>query len=130
MDLRKTKVLPLDNPIEARRLFRELVHDEPFILFVVPGQGPNAEALVSKAGKFAGLENEPRWVVWARRLDDIASEILLLKEATPGMKDQVLGNGAAAFTTSFGDEIRDVIRNDEVADNVRVVQAYLRAEED
>src|SRR6476660_7140317 len=128
MDLRKTKLLPLDNPGEAKRLLHELIHDEPFILFVVLGAGPNAEALASKAGKFAGLENEPRWVVWARRPSDVTSEIEPLKEASAGFRDRILGGGAAAFTMSFGDEIRDVIDAGELADNVRVVSAYLSAE--
>jgi len=128
MEFRKTKVLPLDTPADARRIFHEMVNDEPFVLFVVVGAGPAAEALVSKAGKFAGLDTEPRWVIWARSVEDIASEIRGLAEASPGFIDQILGGKAAAFTTSIGDDIRDVILTTEDADNVRVVQAFLRAE--
>lgn len=127
MDFYKTTVLPLDNPAEAQRLLNELIHGEPEVLFVVLGTGTAAESLVSKAGKFAGTLDDQRWVVWARKLDDVRPVFDVLKETALGKKDAVL-RGAAAFTLSISDEIRDVLAANEVLDNVRVQQAYVRAE--
>ena len=128
MEFRKTTVLPLDKPQEAERLFRHYVYDQPHVLFVVVGSGPKCEALVSKAGMFAGIESEPRKVIWMRDLDSLRQSLEGLKEKTPGMKSTVLSGGALAFVLSLGDEIRDVITSQETVDNVRVNLAFLRAE--
>jgi hypothetical protein len=129
MEFRKTIVLPVNNAEEARRLFRQMVDDEPFVLMVVLGDAPAVEGVVSKAGKFAGADDEPRRVIWARRLEDVAPEIERLKEAQGGFRNVILSGGARAFSTSIGDEIRDVITVDEIVDNVRVVEAYACAEQ-
>jgi hypothetical protein len=128
MEFRKTTVLPLDDAQEARHLFRQWVHDRPHVLFVVLGLGSQQEALVSRAGMFAGSEPQPRWVIWARDLPAIQEDIAQLKESTVGLKQAVLGGQARAFTLSLGDAIHDVIKADEKADNVRVNLAYMRAE--
>jgi hypothetical protein len=128
MEFRKTTVLPLDDAQEARHLFRQWVHDRPHVLFVVLGSGPDREALVSKAGMFAGTEHQPRWVIWARDLSVIQADIAQLKEGTTGLKQTVLSGDARAFVLSLGDAIHDVISSSETADNFRVNLAYMRAE--
>ena len=128
MEFRKTTVLPIDDAQAARHLFRQWVHDRPHVLFVVLGTGPDREALVSKAGMFAGAELQPRWVIWARDLNAIRDEVSQLRESTPGLKQTVLGGQARAFVLSLGDAIHDVIAEGDTADNVRVNMAYLRAE--
>ncbi|MET0404357.1 MAG: hypothetical protein ABW123_18240 [Cystobacter sp.] len=128
MEFRKTTVLPLDDAQEARHLFRQWVHDRPHVLFVVLGSGPHQEALVSKAGMFAGSDQQPRWVIWARDLPAIQEDIAQLKESTAGLKQAVLSGQARAFVLSLGDAIHDVVTVSETADNVRVNLAYMRAE--
>jgi hypothetical protein len=127
----KTTVLPTDNPETARVAFRSLVYDQPFVLLVVLGDGAESEALVSKAGKFAGAASDLRWVVWARVLDHIKTEIGSFTE-TPdsGFKAAVLGGNAQAFSLSVQDTIRYVVPNGSPADNVAVLQAYLEAEQE
>jgi hypothetical protein len=126
MDFNKTKVLPLD-PAKAQEVFRQAIYDEPFVLFVVLGSDAAAETVVSKAGKLAGSPTDPRWVVWVRRPTDVAEQLGALK-GSPEWKASILNGTAQAFTTSFDDEIRDVIGKGEVIDNTRVFQAFARAE--
>jgi hypothetical protein len=126
MDFNKTKVLPLD-PMKAQELFRQAIYDDPFVLFVVLGSGAAAESLVSKAGKLAGSPTDPRWVVWVREPAHVAQQLAELA-GTPEWKASILNGTAQAFTTSFDDEIRDVIATSEPIDNVRVFQAFARAE--
>lgn len=128
MEFRKATILPLDEPREAERLFRDYIYNRPHVLFVVVGSGPASEQLVSKAGQFAGAEQQPRWVIWARDLKPLQDTIGQLKEKTPGMKDTVLAGSVQAFVVSLGDEIRDLITSNESADNFRVNLAYMRAE--
>lgn len=128
MEFRKTTVLPIDDTQAARHLFRQWVHDRPHVLFVVLGSGPDREALVSKAGMFAGAELQPRWVIWARDLNTLREDIAQLKEGTAGLKQEVLAGHARAFVLSLGDVIRDVITEADAADNVRVNLGYMRAE--
>lgn len=124
MEFRKTTVLPLDNAQEAQRLLRQLINDEPYVLFVVLGEGPEREQLVSKAGKFAGLEGDLKWVVWARSLEQVRPVLETLKGDSQ-IKNKVLTASPQAFVLSFADEFRDVIEQNEAANNVRVVKAYL-----
>jgi hypothetical protein len=128
MEFRKTTVLPLGAPAEARREFRALV-DKPLVLFVVVGQGTDKEDLVSRAGQLAGLEGEPRWVVWARALEDLKPEIAKLSESKPGFLDSIVGGAAQAFVTSVDDQVRDVIPTGEQVSNARIFWAYSAAEE-
>jgi len=126
MEFRKTTVLPLGNPAEAQRLLRRWIFDEPHIVFVALGEGAVAEALVARAGRLAGPDEEKRWVVWARSEKDIDDVIVQLN--VDDAKKGAIRNGALAFSVSFGNEIADVVdRNDEL-DNVRVEIAYARAE--
>ena len=127
MAFSKTRELPVDAPNEGRKIFKEML-DEPFVLFVVLGDNQAAQDLVSKAADAAGLDSEPRWVVWARRPQDLAGDIGRLKESTAGFQAQIAAGEAAAFTTSFADEIRDVVLLSEDANEVRVELAYVNAE--
>ncbi|RKH54631.1 hypothetical protein [Corallococcus aberystwythensis] len=127
MEFRKTTVLPLEDAKEAQRLLRTLINDEPYVLFVVLGEGPHREQLVSKAGKFAGLESDLKWVVWARSLEQVRPELEKLK-GDAQLKNRVLTANPQAFVLSFADELRDVIEQDEPIDNVRVVRAYLNGQ--
>ncbi|WP_338870132.1 hypothetical protein [Myxococcus stipitatus] len=127
MEFRKTTVLPLDDAQEARKLLRKLIDDEPYVLFVVLGEGPSREQLVSKAGKFAGLDSDLKWVVWARSLEHVRPELEKLKGDIQ-FKNKVLTSGTQAFVLSFADELRDVIEQNETANNVRVVRAYLNGQ--
>lgn len=127
MAFSKTRELPVDAPNEGRKIFKEML-DEPFVLFVVLGDNQAAQDLVSKAADAAGLDSEPRWVVWARRPQDLAVDIGRLKESTAGFQVRIAAGEAAAFTTSFADEIRDVVLLTEDADEVRVELAYVNAE--
>lgn len=127
MEFTKTKVVPSNDPTAASKLFQQMIA-EPFILFVVLGDGPSAEDLVSKASNLAGLANEPRWVIWARQPSELSADIKQLKEATPGLKNQIASGKVAAFTTSLNDAICDVVLTNETADNVRIELAYVNAE--
>jgi hypothetical protein len=127
MEFPKTKELPSNDPNTASKLFQQMLA-EPFILLVVLGDDRSAEDLVSKAASLTGLANEPRWVIWARRPSALSADIEQLKEATPGLKNQIASGSVAAFTTSLKDEVCDVILTSETADNVRIELAYLNAE--
>ena len=127
-DFPKTTVLPTDAPDEALRIFKAML-GQPIVLFVVWGDGPAAEAIVSTASGLAGAEGDPRGVVWARRPGDLTQAVAQLSEAQPGFRAQIVRGTAAAFTMSSGGKIQDVIPSGEEADEVRVERAYERAEE-
>ena len=127
MEFRKTTVLPLNDVQESQRLLKKLINDEPFVLFVVLGDGPEREQLVSKAGKFAGTDADLKWVVWARTFNDVRPVLESLK-GDGKLKNQLLTEAPQAFVLSFSDELKDVIGRNENVDNVRVVQAYARGQ--
>ena len=127
MELRKTTLLPLDDGEESRRLLKQLIFEEPRVLFVVLGQGEERARLASRAGKLAGREDEWRWVVWVRSPQDVQPVLEQLR-GEAGLREKLLTKQPQAFTLSLSDELRDVILAEERADNVRVLQAFVRAE--
>src|SRR5689334_4786625 len=108
MPLTKTQVLPTDLPDQARQTFKKMLAKRA-VLFVVLGDAPSAQELASKADDAAGLPDEPRWVVWAKRPADVIGVIRKLKESPPGFKDQIVAGKAVAFTTAFDHRILDAI---------------------
>jgi len=122
--LKKTTILP-DDPKVAERMFSELVHDQPYYLFVVLGSDEDAETVAQRADSLAGLQEEPRWVVWARKPRSIAKVVDNLVGG-----DKVELNSAHAFTLSLSDEVRDVMKGDEPVPNLtRILLAFTNAEQ-
>lgn len=126
MVMKKTTILPSDEKKIARRMFTELVHESPHILMVVLHKGTDSETFARRAANLTGNEDEPRWVVWARKPEQVEDLILALDGA-----DQ-LGNDLArirGFSTSLSDVVRDVISVSEpVPSLTRVMLAFVRAE--
>jgi len=121
--LKKTTILPDDAKV-AERLFNDLVHNQPYYLFVALGADANAETVAQRADSLAGLPEEPRWVVWARNPQSIAKVVKKLVNA-----DKVDLDSARAFTLSLSDEVRDVIEGDEPVPNLtRILLAFANAE--
>ena len=121
--LKKTTILPDDAKV-AERLFNELVHEQPYYLFVALGASADAETVAQRADSLAGLPQEPRWVVWARKPKSIAKVVAELVGA-----DKVDLESARAFTLSLSDEVRDVIEGDEPVPNLtRILLAFANAE--
>ena len=126
MDFRKTTILPSDEKDLARRMFNELVNEQPHVLMVVLGKGPDTETFVQRAAKLSGAEGEPRWVVWARKPDQISDLIQALQGSDKLGQDLSLVRG---FSSSLTDSVRDVIPTSEPVPNLtRILLAYIRAE--
>jgi hypothetical protein len=126
MFLRKTTILPADDAELAVRLFREVVHNYPYHVFVVlPGR--DAETVVQRADNLTGQQADPRWVIWARAPKLIEAELDTLKNS-----DRLKGRLATAhgFSLSLSDEVRDVIGGDEDVPNLtRILLAFANAEQ-
>jgi hypothetical protein len=121
--LKKTTILPDDAKL-AERLFSDLVHNQPYYLFVALGGDRDAELVAERADRLAGLPEEPRWVVWARKPESIAKVVAKLVNA-----DRVDLGSAQAFSLSLSDEVRDVITADEPVPNLtRILLAFATAE--
>jgi hypothetical protein len=121
--LKKTTILPEDASV-AERLFRDLVHNQPYYLFVVLGATRDAETIVERADSLAGLDHEPRWVVWARKPQTIAKVVRKLANGA-----QVNLQSDQAFMLSLADEVRDVIPGSDPLPNMtRILLAFSNAE--
>lgn len=122
--MEKMKKLAAD-PAAAQREFRNLVADAS-MLFVVLGEGNEAEDLVGLASQYAGSPMDPRIVVWAPKPEHIRS---VVQKTLPGPQPNLGGAGHdRGFTVSLTNRIKDVIAADEPPpDDVRVVQAWTNA---
>jgi hypothetical protein len=126
MEFRKTTILPTDDAELAGRMLADLVNEQPYVLFVVLGAGPETELLVQRAARLSGAESEPRWVVWIRQPAMLEAQIRSFPGAEKLPGD--LGN-CRAFSMSITDVIRDVLLITEETPNLmRVLQAFFRAE--
>lgn len=126
MDLFKTTILPTDDKRLAILMFRELVFERPQVILVVYGKGGEAETFVQRADRLAGDVNDLRWVVWARKPEQIQEVVSQLK-GSPDLLGSI--QTARGFSLSLTDEVRDVITSSEpVPDLVRVLEAFTKAE--
>ena len=122
--MEKTLILPTDEKALARRLFQQYVHDEPFTLIVVVGKGDTAETTVRRAAKLAGTETEPRWVVWARKPEQIAEDIAALGDSDKVMQADAVAADVLAFAVSLRNRVTDVVKADEEPDFFRLTEAW------
>jgi len=113
---------------QAVEEFHHWVHDEPVILLVILGEGPEVETLVERADKvaaqlsksFPGLPH----VVWARDPAQLREDLAEL-EGSATLKAK-LATGRA-FALNLTDKLVDVIQANEPADLVRIFQALNKA---
>ena len=128
MKLEKTTILPADDPQLSVKMFRHLIDEEPLVLLVVFGKGPEPEAFVQRADRLAGGEGEPRRVVWAREPEHVRPVLSTLKGDSTQL-NQLQSLKIRGFALSFSDTIRDVIAAEEpVPDMTRILLAYANAE--
>ena len=126
MSLFKTTILPTDSKKDAINMLSELIFDEPLVLFIVLGKGDAARRLVHRADKLTGTMHEPRWVVWARRPEQIEEVVALLQNNGQLVADY---RAALAFSLSLSDTVRDLIMNsDPEPDMVRILESFVKAE--
>ena len=126
MSLFKTTILPTDSKKDAINMLSELIFDEPLVLLIVLGKNDAASRLVQRADKLTGALDEPRWVVWARRPEQIEEVVALLQN-----NNQLVANypAALAFSLSFSDTVRDLImQTDPEPDMVRILESFIKAE--
>jgi hypothetical protein len=126
--LRKTTILPTDSRAQAEKMFRDLIHQEAVVLFVAFGATAEATQTVSRADKLAGLEGEPRWVVWARN-PELVSAVIAELDVPEKLKSKL--SNAKALALNFDDKVCDVIAADEDAPTMtRILKSYAKAEAD
>lgn len=126
MYIEKTTPLPSDDVALADAILDCYLHEQQKVLFIVLGDDLYARRLVEKADRWAGLIEEPRWVIWVRNRAQIVQLAADLKDPNKLIKnwDTVL-----AFTASINDNICDVIATttDEIKAS-QIIRAYARAE--
>lgn len=126
MVLRKTTVLPSDDAALAQRMFKEMVHEQPYYIFVALGTGPEAQTVVQRADNLTGNPTDPRWVIWARNPQQIRSAVAELKNSER-IVDKL--GAARGFSISLSDEVRDVIdAAAPVPTLARILRAFVEAE--
>jgi len=126
MELLKTTILPTDDKKLAVSMFRQLIFERPAVLMVVRGKDTEAETFVQRADRLAGDATDPRWVVWARKPEQI-EEVVQELEGPKNLLDEI--PTSRGFSLSLTDEVRDVITGSEpVPDLVRVLKAFAKAE--
>jgi len=126
MELLKTTILPTDEKKLALHIFRQLIFEKPHVILVVCGRGPDAETFVQRADRLTFSEKDPRWVVWARKPEQIKEVIDQLKDPQ-GLRDTL--RDSRGFSLSLTDELRDVILGSEpVPSLMRIDKAFTKAE--
>lgn len=126
MELLKTTILPTDEKKLALRIFRHLIFEKPHVILVVLGRGPEAETFVQRADRLTFEEKDPRWVVWARKPEQIEEVVNELNDP-----DNLLDGlqSLRGFSLSLTDEVRDVILVSEpVPSLMRIDKAFTKAE--
>lgn len=113
---------------QAVEEFRHWVHDEPVILLVILGEGPEVETMVERADKVAAqlAKNFPGLphVVWARNPAQLREDLAGL-DGPATLKAKLAT--CRAFALNLTDKLVDVIPASEPTDLVRLFQALNKA---
>lgn len=126
MVLRKTTILPTDDPAEAQRMLREWIEQQPQVLWITFGNDADAKLTAERGDATAGTLDDARWCVWARDRAAVEPVISGLGHGT-FKRPQVAS--ARAITLSRDDDIRDVLPASKPVPNfTRSVAAWIRAE--
>ena len=126
MYIEKTTPLPTDDIALADAILDCYLHEQQKVLFIVLGDDMYSRRLVEKADRWAGLIEEPRWLMWVRNRAHVKQLMVDIKDPNKLIKnwDNVL-----AFTVSINDNICDVINNTtEEIKSSQIIKAYARAE--
>ncbi len=125
----KVITLPTDNQEEAQKLFKEWLDFDDKILFIVLGDTGIAKKLVEAADRrTGGDENEPQWVVFAEKREDVLELLQTLKDPENMVEDW---EKTLAIAVSMTDNICDMIpRNGTQPNAARIFMAFRRAERD
>ena len=126
MYIEKTTPLPTDDIALADAILDCYLREQQKVLFIVLGDDMYSRRLVEKADRWAGLIEEPRWLIWARNRAHVKQLVTDLKDPNKLVKDW---NNVLAFTVSINDNICDVINNttEDIKSSV-IIKAYARAE--
>ncbi|MFN0316632.1 MAG: hypothetical protein ACKVQA_16535 [Burkholderiales bacterium] len=123
---RKTTILPTEDAALAEKLFNDLVHEQPYCIYVALGAGPEREKVAQRADNLTGSQTDPRWVIWAMKPSLIAQAVSKLSngQLLTGKLDTAWG-----FSLSFGDEVRDVVDGTEPLPSLtRILLSFAKAE--
>jgi hypothetical protein len=129
MELNKTIIIPSDDSVLAQQLFKSAIYDEDVLVLTVIGSDEKAINIVRKADKLAQLvtQGRKRKVLWIRDKEIIRKEIKALKigQGRNFSIEDVLE--ASAFSVSLGDEVMDIIRQNEYISFIRIDTCFSRA---
>lgn len=123
--LRKTTILPTDDPALAEKMLRHLIHEEPHVLLIVLGNSAEAEVFAQRADKMSGAPEEPRWVAWARdpsAVQTVIDELVVSKSLEGKMKN------ALGLVLSMTDVVREVFPGPDSPDLFAIYKAFKKAE--
>ena len=129
MELNKTIIIPSDDSILAQQLFNSAIYDEDVLVLAIIGGDEKAIDIVRKADKLAQLvtQDRKRKVLWIRDKEIIRKEIEALKigQGRNFFKKDIME--ALAFSVSLGDEVMDIIRQNEYISFIRIDTCFSRA---
>ena len=122
----KTLFIPSDNGMFAQKTFQEAMDKMDQVLLVVLDNTSDAEQTAILANKMAGEMDEPRWVIWIRRQDQIQEHLDQISDPQNLANDW---DAVLAFSLSREErEIRFVIpTGNGPATNVQMFDAYNKA---
>lgn len=129
MELNKTIIVPTDDKELAQQLFKSVVYDEDVLVLAVLGGDEKAINIVKKADRLAQLvtQDRKRKVLWIRDKEVVREDIenLNIGQGKNFSIEDVLN--ASAFSVSLGDEVMDIIKEDEYISYIRIDTSFSRA---
>ena len=80
MYIEKTTPLPTDDIALADAILDCYLHEQQKVLFIVLGDDMYSRRLVEKADRWAGLIEEPRWLMWVRNRAHVKQLMVDIKD--------------------------------------------------
>lgn len=127
MSLQKTTILSNSDTTAVQQQYQEEISEDT-IIFVALGDTEQIKQIVKRADKIAGTADDLRKVVWVKNPEPIERQIVE-HQLSEDLEEVDIDKPDWAFTLSFNNVIRDVIRKNEgTPDSFRIFKAYAKAE--
>lgn len=121
MNHEKVIILPCSEPDKAIEIYKELIYNEPDILFNVLGTSDKVEKLIELGSKIAaGFTNPAAYVVWITDPSVVKPVLdnLFKSNSIENIEDNV------AFMLSITDRVVDVITIEDKIDLVKIFKSF------
>ncbi|MCW5520646.1 hypothetical protein J1N09_12400 [Aureitalea sp. L0-47] len=132
MNLKRTTIIPTDDPNLAKQLFQSFIEKEMLVLMIIIGDTDTIRTAMPTADSLAHkiYFNMERWVLWVRDYEVLRGTLEQKLAESPNTKDMDYDDIKCFSLSPIQDLADGVIQKNGVLDYVSLQQSFFKAQSD